>query len=111
MIKWPVNPVTNLRARDVEWKTADHHHALTLTLVWDYPVTEEHVESAAYYNVFEKRAGANQFLGRAFVEAFRVCQLSVPWSCKHVEFVVQTVTRSGLKRALEISSSIKLEWS
>lgn len=110
MITWPINPVTNLRTRDVEWVTADHQHLLTVTLIWDSPAIEDHVEQVAYYNVFQKDLDGNRFIGRSFVEAYRVCQLRVQGSCSHVEFVVQTVTRSGLKRPLEESCSIKLNW-
>lgn len=110
MIKWPINPVVNLRSRDVEWKTADHEHVLTVTLIWECPVIEDHVEPVAYYNVFQKELDGLRFVGRAFVEAYRVCQLPVTGSCQHVEFTVQTVTISGLKRPLETCSSIKLKW-
>ena len=67
-------------------------------------------DKPVHYNVFRATEDSNLFLGRAFVEAYRVCQLPVSENCSSVEFVVQIVTQSGLKKPLQECSRFKLNW-
>ena len=78
--------------------------------MWHCPISNGHFDEPAHYNIFRVTDDANVFLGRAFVEAYRVCQMSVSKTCSSVEFVIQIVTRSGLKKPVGECSRFKLKW-
>ena len=78
--------------------------------MWDCPIGDGQVDDPAHYNIFRMTQDSNIFLGRAFVEAYRVCQIPVSKACSSVEFIVQVVTRSGLKKPLHECSHFKLHW-
>ena len=81
--------------------------------MWDGPIPDEDGEDADHYNVFRATHGGGQitFLGRAFVEAYRVCQLPVARESVSVEFIIQLITRSGLKRSLDECSRVQFKWA
>lgn len=106
----PLVTAQNIRCLDMEWKSHDNEHLLSVTLMWDCPVGEGKLDTPAYFNIFKVSQDCNIFLGRAFVEAYRICQMAVAKTCSSVEFIVQIVTRSGLKKALHESTHFKLEW-
>ena len=110
VLKMPLVIAQNIRCLDMEWKSHDNKHLLSVTLMWDCPVGEGKLDPPAYYNIFKVSQDCNTFLGRAFVEAYRICQMPVAKTCSSVEFIVQIVTRSGLKKALHESTHFKLEW-
>ena len=78
--------------------------------MWNCPINDGQFDKPAHYSVFRATEDSNVFLGRAFVEAYRVCQLPVSTNCSSVEFVVQIVTQSGLKKPLQECSRFKLNW-
>ena len=78
--------------------------------MWDCPISDGLVDAPAHYNIFRVTQDSSMFLGRAFVEAYRVCQIPVSKTCSSVEFIVQIVTRSGLKKRLGECSHFKLNW-
>ena len=78
--------------------------------MWNCPISKGQVDEPAHYNIFRVTQDSNMFLGRAFVEAYRVCQIPVSKSCSSVQFIVQIVTRSGLKKPLNECSVFKLNW-
>lgn len=78
--------------------------------MWHCPISDGQVDKPAHYNIFRLTEDSAVFLGRAFVEAYRVCQMHVSKTRSSVEFVVQIVTRSGLKRPLGECSRFKLKW-
>ena len=94
---------------DVQWKTMDHQYLLSLTLAWDCPA-QELVERIAHYDVYHIKSGVAEFIGRAFVESYRVCQLVVQKNWSFVEFAIRSVTVSGIKRPLEECSHVRLTW-
>lgn len=78
--------------------------------MWDCPISDGLVDAPAHYNIFRVTQDSSMFLGRAFVEAYRVCQIPVSKTCSSVEFIVQIVTRSGLKKRLGECSHFQLNW-
>lgn len=110
VLKHPLASVRNIRCLDLIWKPTDQGYSLSLTLVWNCPMNDGQFDKPVHYNVFRATEDSNLFLGRAFVEAYRVCQLPVSKNCSSVEFVVQIVTQSGLKKPLQECSRFKLNW-
>ena len=78
--------------------------------MWHCPISNGQFDEPAHYNIFRLTDDSRVFLGRAFVEAYRVCQMPVSKLCSSVEFVIQVVTRSGLKKAVGECSHFKLKW-
>ena len=78
--------------------------------MWNGPISDGQVDEPAHYNIFRVSQDSNIFLGRAFVEAYRVCQIPVLKTSSSVEFIVQIVTRSGLKKPLSECSRFILKW-
>jgi len=78
--------------------------------MWNGPISDGQVDDSAHYNVFRVLQDSNIFLGRAFVEAYRVYQIPVLKTSSSVEFIVQSVTRSGLKKPLSECSRFTLKW-
>ena len=103
--------VTNLRHRDVTWKTEDQHNSLGLTLMWDCPIQAE-MENISYCDVYAVIGDSESkvFVGRSFVDSYRVCSLSVPRQSHSVEFIVQALTTSKRSKSVENSSSIIFTW-
>ncbi|XP_031558651.1 cytosolic endo-beta-N-acetylglucosaminidase-like [Actinia tenebrosa] len=104
--------VSNLRHRDVIWKTGSHGNTLSLTLMWDCPIQAE-MESILYCDVYTVigDSESNVFIGRSFVDSYRVCNLNVPKQCNSVEFIVQSLTMSKRSKTLENNSSILVTWA
>lgn len=102
--------VRNIRCLDSQWKSTDDEYLLSLTLLWHCPISDGEFDEPAHYNIFRLTDDSNEFLGRAFVEAYRVCQMPVSKACSSVEFVIQIVTRSGLKKPVGECSRFKLKW-
>ena len=78
--------------------------------MWNCPISDGQIDEPAHYNIFRVTQDSNIFLGRAFVEAYRVCQIPVYTNSSSVEFIVQIVTQSGLKKPLQECSRFKLNW-
>ena len=78
--------------------------------MWHCPISDDQIDEPAHCNIFRVVDGSHVFLGRAFVEAYRICQMPVSKTCSSVELVVQIVTRSGLKRPPSECSHFKLKW-
>ena len=76
--------------------------------MWHCPISDGQVDEPAHYNIFRVTDDVDVFLGRAFVEAYRVSKMPVSKTCSSVEFVVQIVTRSGLKKPLGECGRFKL---
>ncbi|KAJ7372648.1 hypothetical protein OS493_017920 [Desmophyllum pertusum] len=110
VLKQPLALARNIRCLDKVWKSADKEYLLTLTLMWHCPISDGQVDEPAHYNIFRVTDDVDEFLGQAFVEAYRVCQMPVSKTCSSVEFVVQIVTRSGLKKPLGECGRFKLKW-
>jgi hypothetical protein len=94
------------------WKNGSHSNSLSLTLMWDCPINAE-MENIAYCDVYAviDNSESYVFVGRCFVDSYRVCSLAVPKKCSSVEFVVQALTTSKHCKTLENCSSILLTWS
>ena len=110
VLKQPLALARNIRCLDTQWESTDKDFLLSLTLMWHCPISDGQVDEPAHYNIFRLRDDSAVFLGRAFVEAYRVCRLTVSKTCLSVEFVVQIVTRSGLKKPIHECSRFKLKW-
>lgn len=110
VLKLPLGLARNVRSLDLEWKSRGDEHLLSLTLMWDCPIGENKLDPPAYFNIFRVSHDSNTFLGRAMVEAYRVCQIPVSKTCSSVEFIIQIVTSSGLKKPVRESTHFKLNW-
>lgn len=112
VLKTSIPVVSNLRHRDVTWKTGNHGNSLSLTLMWDCPIQAE-MENISYCDVYAAIGDneSNVFVGRSFVDSYRVCNFNVPKQCNSVEFIVQAFTMSKRSKNLENSSSIIITWS
>ena len=110
VINQPIVLAKDLRCQDIEWKSTEKGYHLSLTLMWHCPINDGQVDEPAHYNIFKVAEGSNIFLGRAFVEAYRIGQIAVSKTCSSIEFAVQVVTRSGRKRPVSDCSYFKLKW-
>lgn len=110
VIKQPIVLAKDLRCQDIEWKSTEKGYQLSLTLMWHCPINDGQIDEPAHYNIFRVAEGSNIFLGRAFVEAYRIGQIAVSETCSSIEFAVQVVTRSGRKRPVSDCSYFKLKW-
>lgn len=106
----PIALAKNLRYQDIEWNFTDDGYLLSLTLIWHCPISDGQCDEPAHYNIFRVAEGSSVFLGRAFVEAYRIGQIAVSKTCSSVTFAVQIVTRSGRKRPPSQCSHFTLKW-
>ncbi|XP_022782024.1 cytosolic endo-beta-N-acetylglucosaminidase-like [Stylophora pistillata] len=106
----PIALAKNLRYQDIEWISTDDGYLLSLTLIWHCPISDGQCDEPAHYNIFRVAEGSSVFLGRAFVEAYRIGQIAVSKTCSSVTFAVQIVTRSGRKRPPSQCSHFTLKW-
>lgn len=113
VLKQSIPTVSSLRHRNVSWKNVEgrHDNNLSLTLMWDYPMKTD-VENLAYCDVYVAIGNCHSyvFVGRAFVDSYRVCSLEVPSNVHCVRFIVQAVTLSRRKANLSESTSISFSW-
>lgn len=111
VLRTSVPVVSNIRYRDVAWKTGNHGNSLSLTLMWDCPIQAE-MESLYYCDVYAVigDSESNVFVGRSFVDSYRVCSFNIPKQSNSVKFIVQALTMSKCSKNLENSASIIFSW-
>ncbi|XP_077979787.1 cytosolic endo-beta-N-acetylglucosaminidase-like [Glandiceps talaboti] len=117
--------ISDLKISQEHWKTKmDERDTILLsaTLTWTYPPS-----IASHFDVYcvglvrdphsNKKIDSSTrvFIGSAFVNMYRVCDLSVPYNqserMQSVKFLVQPVMYSGLRSILDSCTEVKMEYS